>query len=476
MSTARHRHPALQLLGRYRAVLKAAWDHRAELQGPRRLADEAAFMPAALSLQESPPHPSPRRLAWAIMILFVLALTWSIVGEVDIVAVAPGRIVVSERNKLVQPLENSVVKAILVRDGDTVKAGQALIELDATAAQADQTSLQEQAFAHQNEGIRARALLSALQHNAEPHTGMLPAGWSREEAQALHKQLDAEWGDIAAKTAKLDAEIARRRAEAATVQAAVAKLETTLPLSRQREEDFRRLAEQGFMANHAGQDRTRERIELERDLALQYARLHESQAGSEESQKAKAAYLAETQRALHERLAQAQLRLHQVVQERAKANQREKLTTLTAPVDGTVQQLMVHTTGGVVTQAQTLMVIVPHAAQMTAEVMLENKDIGFVAVGQEAAIKLETFNYTRYGTVAATVARVTGDAVQDDKRGAIFPVSLQLATPSLDVDGKRIALSPGMNLTAEIKTGKRRVIDYLISPLHKAASEALRER
>jgi len=154
----------------------------------------------------------------------------------------------------------------------------------------------------------------------------------------------------------------------------------------------------------------------------------------------------------------------------------ERLTTLKAPVAGVVQQLIAHTEGGVVTEAQPIMVIVPEDAQVTAEVTLENKDIGFVNTGQNAEIKLETFPFTRYGTVNATVKTVTADAVNDEKRGAIFPVLLSMAQPTIDVDGKRIRLSPGMNLTAEIKTGQRRVIEYLLSPVQRATSESLRER
>ena len=156
--------------------------------------------------------------------------------------------------------------------------------------------------------------------------------------------------------------------------------------------------------------------------------------------------------------------------------QQARLAQLMAPVDGTVQQVAVHTDGGVVTPAQVLMVIVPKDAQVTAEVMVDNKDIGFVGAGQAAAIKLETFPFTRYGTVAATVKSVVADAVNDDKRGAIFPAVLSLDRASIDVDGRRINLSPGMNLTAEIKTGKRRVIEYLLSPVQQHVNESLKER
>ncbi len=460
---AAQRHPALELLGRYKAILQAAWTGRHELAGPRRLTDEIAFLPAALSLQETPVHPAPRRAAYAICALFVIALLWSVLGKIDIVAVAPGRIVVSERTKTIQPLEVSVVSKVLVKDGDSVKAGQVLVELDNTTANADKNSVAEQLRVADSEAQRTTALVGALSTGRAPRT-------------AGDAQLNAEWQDITARLAKLDAEQRRREAEAATVLEAIAKLEATLPLAKQREADVKGLAEQGFMNQHAGQDRTRERIELERDLALQLARLAEAQAAEVESRYNKAAYRAEAQRMLRERQAQAQLKRDQLAQERSKTEQRSRLTQLTAPVDGTVQQLAVHTAGGVVTEAQVLMIVVPKDAEVTAEVVLENKDVGFVSAGQLAEVKLEPFPFTRYGTVHAIVTNLSADAVADEKRGAIFPATLKLQQTHLDVDGKRITLAPGMNLSAEIKTGQRRVIDYLLSPVQRAGTESLRER
>lgn len=460
-------HPVRELLGRYAAIFKAAWGVRHELAGPKRLADERAFLPAALSLQETPVHPAPRRFAIAICSLFLIAMVWSIFGRIDIVAVAPGRIVVSERTKVIQPLEVSVVRAILVKDGDRVQAGQVLVELDATRASADQASVTEQLSAATDEAERAQALLNALAGGKGPG-GTVPSGGS--------PRLLAEWSDITAKRARLQAELSRRQAEIDTVKASIAKLQATLPLARQREADFEALARQGFVAGHANQDRTRERIELEQDLATQRARLRETEAALFESRQQLAAFLAETQRALSDRRAEALLKQAQLAQETTKAQQRTELTRLTAPTAGTVQQLAIHTPGGVVTEAQPLMVIVPDDAEVTAEVTIDNKDIGFVSPGQDAAIKLETFPFTKYGTVPAEVTWVTADAVNDEKKGAIFPATLKLKAHQIDVDGKPIRLAPGMNLTAEIKTGKRRVIEYVLHPIQRLQRESLTER
>ncbi len=448
--------------------------HRAELAGSKHLADEVAFLPAALSLQVTPVHPAPRRLAWALIALFVVAVAWACIGQVDIVAVAPGRLVVSERTKLIQPLERAVVKTVHVKDGDQVHAGQILVTLDATNASADKANLAEQLQAARSESQRSKVLLHKLS-KSEQYSESNYAEATGFNAD-IQSQLQSEWADIRARLGKLQAERQRRQAEIDTVQQTLHKLNTTIPLARQREADIQGLAAQGFIASHTWQDRSRERIEQERDLATQTARLAEAQAALTESQHNHAAYVAETIHTLRERLAQAALKAAQAREELTKATQREALSALKAPVAGTVQQLATHTVGGVVAEAQVLMVIVPHAAQISAEATLENKDIGFVNPGQSAEIKLETFPYTRYGTLSATVSRVTADAVADEKRGAIFPVTLALSQTSIDIDGKSVTLSPGMNLTVEIRTGKRRIIDYLLSPIQRAGQTSLRER
>lgn len=459
-------HPAAELMRRYAGILGAAWAARHELAGPRRLADEVAFLPAALSIQETPPHPAPRRAPWLIMAFVCAALLWGWFGQVDIVAVAPGRLVVSDRTKLVQPLEAGVVRVIHVRNGSRVQAGQVLIELDTTAASAEHQGVEEQLRTVTQDADRASAMLSALEARADPSS----------PNAAVRPQLRAEWQDFAARAERLDAKIAHRRAEANTVRELITKLQQTLPIVRQRENDFKALGEQGFVSSHAGQDRTRERVEAERDLATQLARLAEAEAALTESRQARSAFEAETRRSLTDRLVKARQDLSLLRPQGAKTAQRQQLMRLTAPVSGTVQQLAVHSPGGVVTPAQNLMVVVPDAAALTAEVAVENQDIGFVHEGQAAQVKLETFSFTRYGTLPARVRTVSADAVVDDKRGAVFAVTLTLDRDAIEVDGRTVRLAPGMNLTAEVRIGRRRVIDYWLGPLQRRTSEALRER
>lgn len=129
-----------------------------------------------------------------------------------------------------------------------------------------------------------------------------------------------------------------------------------------------------------------------------------------------------------------------------------------------------------VTAAQPIMVVVPNENQMEVEALLPNKDIGFVKAGQEVVIKIESFPYTRYGYLTGKVKSVSFDAVEHEQLGLVFAVLITLDQNYLTIEGQKVYLTGGMNITAEIKTGKRRVIDYLLSPLQTKVDESLKER
>ena len=288
--------------------------------------------------------------------------------------------------------------------------------------------------------------------------------------------LRAEWDDLRARLDRLDAEADRRRAERDTALASATRLAAALPLAERREDDLRALAGEGFASTHAWEDRRRERVDLSGELATQQARSRETDAALSETRATRAALIAEVRQRWHATREQAAARLAQIEAEHRKAGRREQLTRLLAPVDGTVQQLAIHTPGGIVTEAQALMVIVPDDAPVTAEVMLENKDIGFVRVGDAAAVKLEAFPFTRHGTLPATVTRVSPDAIDHEQLGPRFAATLTLAARDIEIDGQRVPLRPGMALSAEVRTGSRRVIGFLLSPLERVRSESLQER
>jgi hemolysin D len=196
----------------------------------------------------------------------------------------------------------------------------------------------------------------------------------------------------------------------------------------------------------------------------------------QEGRSQRTALVAETRRLALDSLNEAEQKTTTASQELIKAESRGKLMTLAAPVDGTVQQLAVHTVGGVVTPAQPLMMVVPKDNPIEVEAFVENKDIGFVNPGQEAVVKIETFPFTKYGTIEARVTHVSHDAVNDEKRGLIFPARVNLRQATIRVENKTVNLSPGMAVTVEVKTAQRRVIEYFLAPLLQYKDESLRER
>lgn len=441
----------------------------------RRPAHETEFLPAALALQETPPSPAPRAVLWGLVALVASVLIWACLGQVDMVAVAAGRVVPGDRTQVVQALELAAVRAIHIRDGDRVRAGELLLELDPQQAVADLQRLQTEHEAARLDHARALALHTALIKEIEPALPLLE-GVARSAWQQAAHTLASQHAEHRSRREALRAEVARRTAEREAGRAQIRKLEATLPLVRQREDDFRRLMDEAFMSRHAWLEEQRTRIGMEADLQSLYSRDAELAATLSAAQAQDRALLAEARRTALEAAQTASRQQDVLDQELAKARQRRTHMDLRSPVDGVVQQLAVHTTGGVVTAAQPLLAVVPDDGVVEVEARLANRDIGFVQAGQPAVVKVETFAFTRYGTLPGEVVSISRDAVPDEREGSVYAVRIRLHRSQMDVDGRSVALSPGMSVSAEVLTGTRRVISYFLSPLMQHAQESLRER
>ena len=463
------------LLRCYGAAFKLAWQHRAEMETIHRLPYEAQFLPAALSLQETPVSPAPRMAMWLLITFAALALLWAIFGHIDVVATAQGKIVPNGRTKTIQPFETATVKVIHVADGQTVKAGDVLIELDATTAQADKDRIIGDLAMSRLQAERGKAMLAALK-SGKPPLLQRPADIDNalfEEAQRL---LLGQHGEYIAKLKRIEAEISMREAELRSTQELVHKLEQTLPIAKQRAEDLKNLVDLRYVSRHDYLEREQARIEQEADLANQRSRLKEIQAAMREAHGQSTQMSAETRRVSLDSITEGQQKSATLAQELLKADSRNKLMQLKAPVDGTIQQLAIHTVGGVVTPAQPVMLIVPRDNPLEVEAFIENKDIGFVNPNQDAEVKIETFQYTKYGSIHANVTSVSHDAINDEKHRLIYSTRVKMERTTINVDGTEVNLSPGMAVSVEIKTGKRRVIEYFLNPLLQYQHESLRER
>jgi hemolysin D len=462
----------------------------------RRQDHELAFLPAALEIVETPPSPIGRAIGATIIMVFVLALAWACLGTVDIVATASGKIIPSGRSKVIQPFEIGVVRAISVHDGDTVKAGDVLIELDPTINAAEREHLQSDLISAQLDVARLRA---ALADGADPLADFQPpAGASPALVASGRQYLISQTAEHRAKIAVLDRQLAQKEAECATSAATIAKIEALIPLFQQQVDMRKSLFEHETGSKLLYLQTLQQLVEQQQERAVQKSKFKEAEAAVAAIKENRAQTDAGYQRTLHDDLGKVEPKAAGLAQDVIKAEQRTKLQALTAPVDGVVQQLAVHTVGGVVTPAQPLLVLVPVDSHLEIEAMVPNRDIGFVEPGQEAEIKVTTFNFTRYGLLHGQVLSVSQDAVgkddlqnqakdksqqgaQDanslaDEQGPVYAARISLDRSQMQIENRVVNLTPGMAVTAEIKTGERRIISYLLSPLRKYRQDSLRER
>lgn len=460
-------------LAHHWAIWRESWS--AEKRRPKRdlQGGEREFLPAAIEIMEQPASPLGRALIWSLCTFFVIAVTWSIVGHMDIVAVAQGRVVPQGRTKVVQPLEIGVVRSIHVKDGDHVKAGQPLIDLDPTDASADLDRLEREFMARSLDVARLDTLLNG---GPERHSFAPQAESDSHLRDAAQRLLMTQWQERTAKLASLDGEVDRRRAELRGAETEVERYTAALPLLRDRYERLAGLARQGLMSKLRESEAQQQLVETEKVLAGSLEKKTQAEAALRAVEQQRQQAERESESLWRRERAEVSDKRAAAEQEILKARKRRDLQRLAAPIEGTVTNLATWTVGGVVKPADTLMNIVPTSALPEIEAMVLNKDVGFVQAGQRVTVKLDAFPFTRYGTVDGEVIDVSRDANKDEKLGLIYPVRVRLDAADIGIDGKKVAIAPGMAVNAEIITGDRRVIDFVLSPILRYRHESGRER
>jgi hemolysin D len=430
---------------------------------------DSDFLPAALAVEETPASPAGRAVLWTVMALFVLGVAWSILGRVDIVAVAHGRIIPSGHSKPVQSLDRGTVAALYVREGQRVARGELLIELESDAARADVERLGNE-LADARRDVDRFTRLSAWAAGASGGEG------PRQAAPSVDGLIRGQWQAFRARIQVLERESARHTQAREGAVRQTEKLAALLPILERRAANHKRLADDKLLPEQQYLETEQARLEVLHDLRAQRSRVAELAAALDESASRRRQVESEFRRDLLERLEEARRRAAALAQELRKARVRVEDLRIVAPVDGVVQQLGVHHVGAVVTPAQPLMVVVPLGERLEVEAVLENKDIGFVEAGQPVVVKVDTFPFTRYGAIDGQVTDLSRDAVDDERRGLVYKLRARMDRSSLQVEGRTLSLSPGMSVTVEAKTGQRRLIDYFLSPLLRYADESVRER
>jgi len=463
----------------------------------KKLADERAFLPAAIEIEQSPPRPMGRAIIYVICLFFVLAAVWSWYGKIDVVAVAQGKLIPSDRVKTIQPIEAGTVREIHIKEGQAVQQGDILIVLDNTQMQADVDRMTEELHAAQTNLARLEKLDVLMQDDMPVRPGTKPQQNKKETPQEIDSVTQNELNNSDAEKAQallsdrllgrqiekfqsryqtLLSEWQRTDAEINMAHGEVTKLKLTMPILEERVESLKQLLLKNYSSKLEYLELKQQHIEETQNLKIEQFRVGQLKASQDGVEQQINTLVSEQRRTILDELQQTHLQVAALKQELIKARQRNAMTTLVAPITGTVQQLQVHTLGGVVTPAQALMNIVPQDTLLEAEALILNKDIGFVSEGQIAEVKIDTFNFTKYGVIDAEVIDISNDAISDENLGLVYTARIKLHTTQMQINDKIVNLTPGMSVAVEIKTGTRRLIEYFLAPLLRYKQESIRER
>jgi hemolysin D len=441
------------------------------------------FFPPLVRLTDSPPNPMGRKILWTLLILLAALLLWALIGKLDIVAVAEGKLIPQSYLKIVQPAEAGIVKDILVREGDAVKAGQVLMRMDMLISEADSRSIAA-------EYQRKRATLARIDAELADRPYVAEADVPPALAREIESQHRANRAAFEAALAEERSRLQRYRHDQASSEQVKIKLTETLPHYRAQDQAFDKLVKEGFAGSLMGSDKKRERIEKEQELKNQIHLIESNRAYVSQSEKRLAQIDSDYRRQLHGERNEVHGQAEKLAQEVAKQAHRQSLLELKASQDSVVKDLSTHTTGTVVQPGTVLLTLVPKDEILRAEVWVSNEDIGFVRTGQPVKLKFAAFPFQKYGMVEGGVEHVSADSADNtsgsgntpnDKGSGknaplVYKALVTLNAMHLEMHGQRFALNAGMQTHAEILLGTRTVMEYLLSPVRKAWHEAGRER
>jgi len=451
--------------------LKEKWD--AFINGPHDKR-EKEFLPAILEVTETPPSPVGRLVMWSILGLVVVGIIWACVGKINEVAVASGQIIPVGQVKTIQVKNKGIVKHINVKDGDEVKAGDVLMTLDPTSTDADYKSLQQQAAYYHMDIARLTAELQGTPF-VPPTSDYLDA----KDIVAERALFESRRSQYTSQQAAAANTVAQKRAALSAEQTNLDKYASMLEIARDKEQRLESLVRDNAIAEFQLLGQRSERINYEKSTEAQKDKVNETASQLAEAEQKSNEVDATYKKDVMSNLVDARKHAYEVEEAIRKADENNRMTEVKAPVSGRVYNLAIHTEGAIVTDAQALMMIVPDDVELEIEAWAENKDIGFIKEGQEAEVKIDSFNFQKFGVVKAAVTEISPNAdssLQDKEKDKKYRIVLKITDDSINIFGTKAALLPGMHVSAEIKIKEKRIIDFFLDPFRKYTSEALRER
>lgn len=444
--------------------------------------DALDFAPGLLAIQESPPARLPRVVMYAVGVLFAILLMWAIFGKLDIIASAEGRLVPQTYVKIVQPADAGIVQEILVKENETVKAGQVLMRMDTQIAKADEKS------------IATELALRALQlRRIDAELAGKPLTRQPNDPAEFFNQIDAQYHDhrLAYQDALGQAQEALKKTQRDydAGKEVLAKLREVTPILKAQSDAYSDMGKDGYAAQVQVRDKQREYLEKARDLRAQEETVASLAAAVAQASKQLNQITSKYRSDLQNERVEAVGQHSKLEQEQVKQEHKTGLLELKASQNGIVKDLVTHTIGTVVSPGTVLLSLVPESEPLVAEVMVNNDDVGFVYAQQKVKVKLAAYPFQKYGMLDGTVIHVGPDASEGDNSQKSnkdqkdksapqlgYKALIVLKSQVLTAQGKQLKLVPGMQVIAEIHQGRRTVMEYLLSPVQKTLHDSGRER
>lgn len=434
------------------------------------------FLPSALEIIETPSSPFGRVIIWLTVALLAIALIWSCTGKIDVIATTQGKVIPMGSVKTIQPASQGIITSIRVSEGEQVKQGQLLIELDSSLATAEMKSVEKSlATARLERDIMKKTLagedITELVNQADipddTKQDLLHLADSKASAAQIRRQL-------------LASGVSQARSQLSSEQQAQQTLEDNIQSGRVREQDLRnQIAQASGLQKSALEAQLNELSQqltgLETTLTSQKQRVTQAQSGIDQASGNLSSFNAENTATTSSSVIDQDKRIAELEDAYTKAKKAIDQLSIKAPVDGTILSLSSNTIGGVVTAAQPLIVIVPKDTPLIVEATLQNKDVGFVKVGQKVAVKVDTYSFQRYGYLNGTVKSISPDAFDDEKQGSVYKMKITLDDTRTSKENT-IEVSPGMSVTPEITTDRRRIIEFFLDPLVTHTDSSLKVR
>ena len=465
--------------------------------GPKSIkltSDARAFLPAALEIIETPPSPTGRLLAMLICLFVLLAGTWGVLGKIDIVAVASGKVVPNGHTQVVQAPDNGIVTSILARVGQSVHKGERLVGLEIATIEAEISRAKGDLIRAQLDQTRLEAFLS--ESDSDPFANLVIA--PADKVTEAKNELEAQRMGLKSKLSGIDHEVEQRTSEIESAKEELQKATDILPLIEARAEIRKKSYETSYGSLLLSLDAAQQVIETKSAQRIAAQKIAQATASLGVLSEKRNEMVSDARRSAFSDLTRALAQKDAALEALNKAEHRLAYSSITSPIEGSVSQISIHSIGAVVTTGQQLMTIVPNDAKLEIEAVLPNREAGFVKIGQDVELKIDAFPFTRYGLLKGHVLNVSSDAEPqpngpenytagnvrradstanlEASERLVYLVKISIDDAKENLDSKEIQLIPGMSVRAEIKTGKRSIASYVLSPLAQYLQESIKER